>query len=53
MDDRIRALAEKLWDYHQLHHQLAPADAILVLCSHDTSVAECGAKLFLTAGHRS
>ena len=47
MDDRIRALAQKLWDYHHLHHQLAPADAILVLCSHDTSVAECAAKLFL------
>jgi uncharacterized SAM-binding protein YcdF (DUF218 family) len=47
MDDHIRALAQKLWDYHQLHHQLAPADAILVLCSHDTSVAECAAKLFL------
>ena len=47
MDDRIRALAQKLWDYHQLRHQLAPADAILVLCSHDTSVAEYAAKLFL------
>ena len=47
MDDRIHALAQKLWDYHQLHHQLAPADAILVLCSHDTSVAECAAKVFL------
>jgi len=47
MDARIHALAQKLWDYHQLHHQLAPADAILVLCSHDTSVAECAAKLFL------
>ena len=47
MDDHIRALAQRLWDYHQLHHQLAPADAILVLCSHDTSVAEWAAKLFL------
>src|SRR5262245_49083811 len=47
MDGRIHALAEKLWNYHQLHHQLAPADAILVLCSHDTSVAERGAQLFL------
>jgi uncharacterized SAM-binding protein YcdF (DUF218 family) len=47
MDARIHALAQKLWDYHQLHHQLAPADAILVLCSHDASVAECAAKLFL------
>ena len=47
MDDHIRSLAQKIWDYHQLHHQLAPADAILVLCSHDTSVAECAAQLFL------
>jgi hypothetical protein len=47
VDDRIRALAEKLWHYHQLNHQLAPADVILVLCSHDTSVAERGAQLFL------
>ena len=47
MDRRIHALAQKLWDYHHLHHQLALADAILVLCSHDTSVAECAAKLYL------
>jgi uncharacterized SAM-binding protein YcdF (DUF218 family) len=45
--DVIRALAEKLWHYHQLHHELVPADAILVLCSHDTAVAERGAGLFL------
>lgn len=47
MDARIHSLAEKLWHYHQLHHQLVPADAILVLCSHDTTVAERGAQLFL------
>ncbi len=47
MDGHIRALAEKLWHYHQLHHELTPADVILVLCSHDTSVAERGAQLFL------
>jgi uncharacterized SAM-binding protein YcdF (DUF218 family) len=47
MDGRHRALAERLWDYHQLHHQLAPADVILVLCSHDTRVAERGAELLL------
>lgn len=47
MDDRIRALAHKLWDYHQLHDELAPADVILVLCSHDTAVATRGAELFL------
>jgi uncharacterized SAM-binding protein YcdF (DUF218 family) len=47
MDDRIRTLAEKVWNYHQLHHELSKADAILVLCSHDTIVAERGAQLFL------
>jgi hypothetical protein len=47
MDSRIHSLAETLWHYHQLHHQLVRADAILVLCSHDTVVAERGAQLFL------
>jgi len=47
MTPRARELAEKLWDYHQLHHDLAKADAILVLCSHDKAVAERGAQLFL------
>ena len=47
MDDRIRALAQTLWDYHHLGHRLASADAILVLCSHDTAVAKRGAELFL------
>jgi uncharacterized SAM-binding protein YcdF (DUF218 family) len=47
MDDRIRAFVEKIWDYHHLDHQLAHADAILVLCSHDTVVAARGAELFL------
>ncbi|HEY2963474.1 MAG TPA: YdcF family protein [Pyrinomonadaceae bacterium] len=47
MDADIRRLAEKLWDYHLMNHQLAPADAILVLCSHDERVAERGAQLFL------
>jgi uncharacterized SAM-binding protein YcdF (DUF218 family) len=47
MDDRIHALVERIWDYHHLDHQLAPADAILVLCSHDKVVAARGAELFL------
>jgi len=47
MDDRIRRSAQKIWDYHHLNHQLAPADAILVLCSHDTVVAARGAELYL------
>jgi uncharacterized SAM-binding protein YcdF (DUF218 family) len=47
MDARTRALVETLWNYHQLHHELAPADAVLVLCSHDTAVARRGAELLL------
>jgi uncharacterized SAM-binding protein YcdF (DUF218 family) len=47
VDDRIRALAQTLWNYHRLHHQIGPADAILVLCSHDKTVAKRGAELFL------
>jgi uncharacterized SAM-binding protein YcdF (DUF218 family) len=47
MNSRIRLLAEKLWTYHQLNHQLSPADVILVLCSHDKAVATRGGDLFL------
>jgi len=47
MDPHLHALAEKIWHYHQLHHQLSKADAILVLCSHDKAVARRGAELFL------
>lgn len=47
MNERIHALVETIWHYHQLHHSLAHADAILVLCSHDRRVAEYGARLFL------
>jgi len=47
MDDRIRNVAQKIWDYHHLNHQLAHADAILVLCSHDRIVATRGAELYL------
>ena len=47
MDERTNALAEKLWHYHRLNHPVGSADAILVLCSHDTRVAERGAELFL------
>jgi uncharacterized SAM-binding protein YcdF (DUF218 family) len=47
VDERIRVFVEKVWKYHQMNHQLTRADAILVLCSHDTRVAERGAQLFL------
>jgi len=46
MDQQTLALAETLWDYHLMKHQIAKADAILVLCSHDERVAERAAQLF-------
>jgi uncharacterized SAM-binding protein YcdF (DUF218 family) len=47
MDKHLRSLAEKIWNYHRLNQQLSRADAILVLCSHDSAVAVRGAQLFL------
>ena len=47
MDPRIRPFVETIWHYHQLNHDLAPADAIVVLCSHDTRVAARGAELLI------
>lgn len=47
MDQQTLTLAETIWNYHQLRHQIAEADAIMVLCSHDERVAERGAQLFL------
>lgn len=47
MDPRLRPFVERLWQYHQLNHQLKKSDAILVLCSHDRIVAERGAQLWL------
>jgi uncharacterized SAM-binding protein YcdF (DUF218 family) len=47
MDHHIQSLAETIWDYHLMKQELAKADAILVLCSHDERVAERGAQLFL------
>jgi uncharacterized SAM-binding protein YcdF (DUF218 family) len=46
MDQQTYALAKTLWDYHLMKHQIATADAILVLCSHDDRVAERAAQLF-------
>ena len=46
MDQQTFALAETLWDYHLMKHEVATADAILVLCSHDERVAERAAQLF-------
>jgi uncharacterized SAM-binding protein YcdF (DUF218 family) len=46
MDQQTYALAETLWNYHLMRHQVATADAILVLCSHDERVAERAAQLY-------
>ena len=43
MNARVRALAHTIWDYHRLDHRIVPSDVILVLCSHDMSVAARGA----------
>jgi uncharacterized SAM-binding protein YcdF (DUF218 family) len=43
----IERWARLVWDYHHVGHALAKADAILVLGSHDTRVAERAAQLFL------
>jgi uncharacterized SAM-binding protein YcdF (DUF218 family) len=47
MNQKIDKLAQKIWHYHQMHHELEKADLILVLGSHDPRVAERGAELFL------
>jgi len=47
MDSQIEEFAETIWNYHRMNHEVAKADAILVLCSHDERVAERGAQLFL------
>ncbi|WP_205503862.1 YdcF family protein [Rufibacter psychrotolerans] len=47
LDPETLTLSRIIWEYHQLHHTLQPADAILVLGSHDPRVAERGAELFL------
>ena len=47
IDARLRPFVERIWDYHRLGHALVRSDAILVLCSHDTGVAEYASQLFL------
>ena len=39
--------ARVVWDYHHVHHELAAADCIIALGSHDTRVAERAAEVFL------
>ncbi|MEM9671488.1 MAG: YdcF family protein [Bacteroidota bacterium] len=36
----VENATQVIWDFHHMQHQVAPSDAILVLGSHDTRVAE-------------
>ncbi|MDQ4139311.1 MAG: YdcF family protein [Bacteroidota bacterium] len=47
MSPETIALAQRIWDYHHVNHNLQPADCIMVLGSHDLRVAERGAELWL------
>jgi len=47
LNKEVIALAQKLWNYHLLHHTLEKSDCILVLGSHDLRVAERGADVYL------
>lgn len=47
LDPEVDRLARIVWDYHHMHHGLAPSDVILVQGSHDLRVAERGAELYL------
>jgi uncharacterized SAM-binding protein YcdF (DUF218 family) len=43
----VKQLAQQLWDYHHMDHQLEKADCILALGSHDLRVANRAAELYL------
>lgn len=47
ISEEVKSLAQKLWDYHHVNHDLQKSDCILVLGSHDTRVADRGAELYL------
>lgn len=47
MNEEILTLAQTLWDYHHMQHQLEKSDCIFVLGSHDKRVAVRGAELYL------
>jgi len=43
----VLQLAQQLWNYHQLNHELAKSECILALGSHDLRVADRAAELYL------
>lgn len=44
---KINTLAQQLWNYHHMQHDLVKADCILALGSHDLRVADRAAELYL------
>jgi uncharacterized SAM-binding protein YcdF (DUF218 family) len=46
-ESQINQLAQKIWDYHHLNHQLEKSEIILALGSNDLRVAEYAADLYL------
>ncbi|MFC9250601.1 YdcF family protein [Amycolatopsis thailandensis] len=46
LPDDLRADVQTLWDYHDLRHELRPADVGIGLGSHDLGVATYAAELF-------
>lgn len=47
VSSEIFSLAQILWDYHHMNHQLEKSDCILALGSHDLRVAGRAAELYL------
>ena len=47
VSSEVIRLAQQLWDYHLMHHELTKADCILALGSHDLRVAERAADLYI------
>ncbi|UUV28009.1 YdcF family protein [Amycolatopsis roodepoortensis] len=45
LPDDLRADVQTLWDYHNMHHELRPADVGIGLGSHDLGVATFTAEL--------
>jgi len=43
----VLSLAQQLWDYHHMNHDLVKSDCILALGSHDLRVADRAAELYL------
>jgi len=46
LPDDLRADVQTLWDYHDMHHEIRPADVGIGLGSHDLGVATFTAELF-------